>query len=413
MIAIGLAMLGFILGDFNIQPNRTVAEINGETYGIEDYRSEQEVLLNFYKMNYGQNLDAEIEQQVEDETWRRMVRNSIMDESYQQIGLEVSDDELKAMVAGDQTAGLGAGGYVAFSEPHPIVRQMFTNPETGEFNRAFMLNYFNSLDRDEYAQERARWLFIENEIVEERLNQKYLTLAGKGLSPSSLEVRDYHLETGKKVDFRFVAENFSSIADEEVTASESELKAYYKKNIENYRSDETRSIEYVIFDVVPSEEDDANARLWTVHTKEEFSRTEKENSISYVNGVSDEPFDTRYYTASEINPVLQDSLLSLPFGAVYGPYFEDNAYKLSKLHDTQMRPDSVRARHILIGYSVVGNRQRAEEIADSLRTVIDNGGDFNAIAREYSSDENNRSIGGDLWWVGEGGKETPFYNAAF
>ena len=198
MIAIGLAMLGFILGDFNIQPNRTVAEINGETYEIEDYRSEQEVLLNFYKMNYGQNLDAEIEQQVEDETWRRMVRNSVMDESYQQIGLEVSDDELKAMVAGDQTAGLGAGGYVAFSEPHPIVRQMFTNPETGEFNRAFMLNYFNSLDRDEYAQERARWLFIENEIVEERLNQKYLTLIGKGLRPSSLEVRDYHLETEKR-----------------------------------------------------------------------------------------------------------------------------------------------------------------------------------------------------------------------
>ena len=195
--------------------------------------------------------------------------------------------------------------------------------------------------------------------------------------------------------------------------SETELKAYYKKNIENYRSDETRSIEYVVFDVAPSDEDDANARLWAVHTKEEFSRTEKENTISYVNGVSDEPFDTRYYTASELNPVLQDSLLSLPAGEVYGPYFEDNTYKLSKLHDTQMRPDSVRARHILIGYSVVGNKQRTEEIADSLKTVIDNGGDFNAIAREYSADESNRDIGGDLGWFAEGEMETPFNNAAF
>jgi len=151
--------------------------------------------------------------------------------------------------------------------------------------------------------------------------------------------------------------------------------------------------------------------LWTVHTKEEFSRIENENTISYVNGVSDEPFDTRYYTALEINPVLQDSLLSLPAGEVYGPYFEDNAYKLSKVHDTQMRPDSVRARHILIGYSVVGNMQRAEEIADSLKTVIDNGGDFNAIAREYSADESNRNIGGDLGWFAEGEMETPFNNA--
>ncbi len=413
MGAIGLAMLGFILGDFNIQPNRTVAEINGKTYGIEDYQAEQKVLMDFYKMNYGQNLDPEIERQVEDETWRRMVRNSVMDESYDQIGLKVSDDELKAMVAGDQTAGMGSGSYVAFSEPHPIIRQMFTNPETGEFNRAFMMNYFNSLDREEYAQERQRWLFIENEILEERLNQKYLALVTKGLRPSALEIRDHHMETGKKVDFSFVAQNFSSIPDEEVTVSDADLKAYYKNNIEKYSSEESRSIQYVAFDVVPSEEDDANSLLWTQHTKDEFARTETENLVSYVNGVSDEPFDPQFYTVSELNPILRDSLLSLPTGEVFGPYFEDNAYKLSMVRDTQFRPDSVKARHILIGYSVVGSTQRAEELADSLKTVIDQGGSFNEIAREYSADESNRNIGGDLGWFTEGMMETPFNNAAF
>ena len=413
MGAIGLAMLGFILGDFNIQPNRTVAEINGKTYGIEDYQAEQKVLLDFYKMNYGQNLDPQIERQVEDETWRRMVRNSLMDKSYDKIGLKVSDDELRAMVAGDQTAGLGSGNYVAFSEPHPIIRQMFSNPETGEFNRFFMMNYFNSLDREEYAQERQRWLFIENEIVEERLNQKYLALVTKGLRPSSLEIRDYHMETGKNVDFSYVAQSFSAIPDEEVSVSEADLKAYYKENIEKYRSEESRSIQYVAFDVVPSEQDDANALLWTQHTKGEFSRIEQENITSYVNGVSDQPLNPQFFTLSQLNPVLRDSLLSLPDGEVYGPYFEDNAYRLSMVMDMQLRPDSVRARHILIGYSVVGSMQRADELADSLKTVIENGGNFNAIAREYSADESNRNIGGDLGWFTEGVMETPFNNAAF
>jgi peptidyl-prolyl cis-trans isomerase D len=413
MGAIGLAMLGFILGDFNIQPNRTVAEINGKTYGIEDYQAEQKILLDFYKMNYGQNLDPQIERQVEDETWRRMVRNSVMDKSYNKIGLEVSDDELRAMVAGDQTAGMGSGNYVAFSEPHPIIRQMFSNPETGEFNRFFMMNYFNSLDREEYAQERQRWLFIENEIIEERLNQKYLALVTKGLRPSSLDIRDYHLETGKNVDFSFVAQSFSAIPDEEVSVSEADLKAYYKENIEKYRSEESRSIQYVAFDVVPSEQDDANALLWTQHTKGEFSRIEQENITSYVNGVSDQPLNPQFFTLSQLNPVLRDSLLSLPAGEVYGPYFEDDAYKLSMIMDMQLRPDSVRARHILLGYSVVGNIQRANELADSLKTVIENGGNFNAIAREYSADESNRNIGGDLGWFTEGVMEIPFNNAAF
>ncbi len=413
MGAIGLAMLGFILGDFNIQPNRTVAEINGKTYSIEDYQQEQKVLLDFYKMNYGQNLDPEIERQVEHEAWRRMVRNSVMDRSYDKIGLAVSDDELKAMVAGDPSSGIGSGSYVAFSEPHPIIRQMFTNPETGEFNRAFMMTYFNSLDREEYAQERQRWLFIENEIVEERLNQKYLALVVKGLRPSSLEVLDYHMETDKKVDFSFVAQGFSSIPDEEVQVSEADIKAYYQENIENYMTEESRSIQYVSFEVVPSEEDDANAMLWTQHTKEEFSRTEQENIVSYVNGISDEPFDPQFYTPSELNPIIRDSLLSLPTGKVYGPYFEDNAYKLSLVKDIQLRPDSVRARHILIGYSIVGSMQRAVELADSLKAVIENGGNFSAIAREYSADESNRNIGGDLGWFTEGVMETPFNNAAF
>lgn len=410
MGAIGLAMLGFILGDFNIQPSTKVAEINGKSYGVEDYRSEQQVLKNFYEMNYGDNLDAQLEQQIEDETWRRMIRNSVMENSYRYLGIDVSDDELKAMVAGDQAGG---AGIAAFREPHPIIRQMFTNPETGEFNRYIMMNYFNSLDREEYAQERQRWIFIENEIIEERMNQKYLSLISKGMRPSSLDVRDYHAENSKQVDFSFVAKNFTSVDDSDISVTEKELKSYYKENIQQFKRDEVRSIEYVAFDVIASEGDDANAKLWTVQTKAEFSRIEDDKVVSYINSMSDQPFDARFYNISEINPILRDSLLGMDEHTIFGPYFEDDAYKLSKVNDVQMRPDSVRARHILLGYNDIGDVQRAEEIADSLLTVINNGGNFNTIAREYSSDEANRSIGGDLGWFAEGEMETPFNNACF
>ena len=412
MAVIGLAMLGFILGDFNIRPSTKVAEINGVTYGVEDYRAEQQTLMNFCKMNYGENLDPQLEQQIEDETWRRMVRNSVMDESYQKLGIEVSNDELKAMVAGDQAGGMGTG-TAAFSQPHPIVRQMFSNPETGEFNRFLMMNYFNSLDQEQFAQEKERWLFIENEIVEERLNQKYLALVSKGLRPSELDVRDNFMTTGKRVDFSYVAKNFASIADDDITISETDLKQYYKDNIEQYATEESRTIEYVVFEVVPSETDDANAKLWTSQTKNEFGRIEDNNIVSYVNGISDQPFDPTFYSVSDIDPILQDSLLPMDEGEIFGPYFEDDAYKLSRVADVQMRPDSVRARHILLGYAAIGDMQRAEELADSLKTVIENGGNFNALAMQYSTDESNSTIGGDLGWFTEGVMETAFNDACF
>ncbi len=93
------------------------------------------------------------------------------------------------MVTGDQSMGLS--GNPALSEPHPIIRQMFSNPETGQLNRAVMTNYFNSLDNPQFAQEKKRWLFIENEIVDEKMNQKYFNLVRKGFQPSSLDLKDY------------------------------------------------------------------------------------------------------------------------------------------------------------------------------------------------------------------------------
>jgi len=412
MSFIGVALLGFILTDFSFKQSTNVAEINGESFEAEDYRNKEQVLRNFYKLNYGENLDPQIEQQVQDETWSRLVRQTIMTKSYNNLGIDVSTDELKSMVAGDQSGGLN-GFSSAFSEPHPIVKQMFTNPETGEFNQYIMINYFNSLGSEEYAQENQRWVFIENEIIDERLNQKYLTLISKGLRPSSLEVKDHYLVNEKKVDFNFVSKNFSSVTDEEISFTEADLKAYYKENHESYKQNESRSIEYVVFDVVSSDNDDKNAKLWTQQTKAEFSRLEEDRVISYVNSVSDEPYDSRYYTSDEVNPILKDSLLNQSNDYIYGPYYENHSYKLSKNKASQMRPDSVRARHILIGYAVVGDVRRAKEIADSLKTVIEEGADFNLIAGQYSTDERNRGIGGDLGWFREGSMGQGLNDACF
>lgn len=413
MGAIGLAMLGFILGDFNLKPSTRVAEINGKAFEVEEYLNEQNVLRNFYKLNYGDNLDPQIEQRIEDETWSRLVRQTIMDKSYTQLGLVVSDEELKAMVSGDQGTGMGVTSVSAFSEPHPIVRQMFTNPETGEFNRYIMINYFNSLDREEYAQEKERWVFIEHEILDERMNQKYITLLSKGLRPSSLEVKDHFIENGKKVDFNFVSKNISTISDEDISFSDEDLKKYYKENIESYKQDASRSIEYVVFDVVSSDKDDKNSKLWASQTKAEFGRTDDDRLIVYVNSVSDESFDLQYYANDELSQIIKDSLLGKNDDYIFGPYYENESYKLSRIHDTQMRPDSVRARHILLGYSIIGDAQRAQDIADSLKTVIENGGNFNLIAMQYSADESNRNIGGDLGWFREGTMEQSFNDACF
>ena len=416
-IVIALALAAFIFGDMmgsgSPSGKRTVAEINGKGVGIQDYLDREKSLREFYQLNAGgQSLDAEMEQQIQQETWRRLVRETIMARSYEKLGIYVSTDELKTMVTGDQSTGLG--GNPALSEPHPIVRQMFSNPETGLLNRAVMTNYFSALDNPQFAQEKRRWLFIEKEIVDEKMNQKYFNLVRKGFQPSSLDLKDYVTETGKSTDFAFISKSFSEVADEEITFTESELKQYYKIHKERYKQDDSRTFQYVVFEVEPSEKDVESASYWTDQTKTEFSRTSGEDVPRYVNGTSDEPFDVRYYTFDELPGIIRDSVFNSSSEEIFGPYREEDAFKLARLHDTQMRPDSVRVRHILLSLQAYeGNKLVINEMADSLVEVINSGGNFNQIALEYSADESNRAIGGDLGWFTEGNMVTEFNNACF
>ncbi len=417
-VVIGLALFAFILGDLlgpgsSSMGKRSVAEINGKGIGVNDYVNREKSLREFYELNAGgQSLDAELEKQIQQETWRRLIRETIMERSYENLGLDVSADELKTMITGDQSMSLN--GNPALSEPHPIIRQMFSNPETGMLNRAVMNNYFNSLDNPQFAQEKKRWLFIEKEIVEEKMNQKYFNLVRKGFQPSSLDLQDYVTESGKSVDFAYISKPFTEIADEDITITNADLKAYYKTHRESFKQEASRTFQYVVFEVEPSENDVESARYWTSQLLAEYSRTTGDEIPRYVNSTSDEPFDVRYYTYEELPETIRDSVFNADESTIIGPYREEESYKLTRALDPQMRPDSVRVRHILLSLQAYnGNRQMIGELADSLKGVIENGGNFNQIALEYSADESNRAIGGDLGWFTEGNMVTAFNNACF
>ena len=417
-IVIGLALFAFILGDLmgSGSPRmgkRTVAEINGKGVGVNEYLQREQSLREFYELNSGgRSLDAQTERQIQQETWSRLVRETILEDAYKKLGITVSTDELKTMVTGDQTMGLN--GNPSLSEPHPIVRQMFSNPETGELNRTVMTNYFNALDNPQFAQEKRRWVFIENEIIDQKMYEKYFNLVKKGFQPSSLDLRDYETEAGKTTDFAYVSQPFSEVTDDEITYTESDLKQYYREHREQYKQDPSRTFQYVVFEVEPSDHDVNTARNWAAQTKPEFERTPSQEVVRYVNGMSDQPFDPTYYTYSELPSIIRDSVFNASEETVFGPYREDESFKLSRLQDVQMRPDSVRARHILLSSQAYGGDVRAARaVADSLADVIRSGGNFNQIAMQYSADESNRAIGGDLGWFTEGTMVTPFNNASF
>jgi peptidyl-prolyl cis-trans isomerase D len=416
-VVIGLALMAFIMGDLlNSGPSvfsgnkMEVAEINGTSINYLDYNTKIEQLSDFYRANYQiTSLDQETMNNIREEIWRTTVREEILGKAYNDLGINVSVEELKIMLMGDS---VNAGGYnILNEEPHPIVRRMFTNPETGEFNRFQMMNYFNVISDEVYKDERKRWVYLENQIVDERLSQKYFTLLRKGFHPNSLDAKYFAVESGSTVDFNFVYQSFNTIPDDQVEASESDIKAYYEEHKSSFKQEEGRSIEYAIFVISPSEADDNMAHDFINQSKIAFTRSD--NPISFINTNSDLPYKDRNYSKSELPEALQDSIFNAKPGFVTGTYFENGSYKMARLIGFNQVSDSVRARHILISLSVQRDDQRAKEIADSLASAITKGSSFFQLAKDFSSDESNREIGGDLGWFGEGAMVKPFSDACF
>ena len=412
-VVIGLALIAFILGDLLSSGKSMfsgkqleVAKIGGNSISIINYNNKIEELSNFYKMTYNvNNLDAQTLETIRDEVWRTTIRDIILGKAIKNLGLQVSNDELKTMLLGDSLNTL------LVDEPHPIVKKMFTNPETGEFNRDQMVGYFEAISDKAYADEKKRWIFLENQIIDDRLSVKYFSLVRQGIQPSKLDIKFAALENSNTVDFSFVFNNFNTIPDEGINVSASEVENYYNNHKETYLQEDARSIEYVVFELSPSKKDDDYAHEYVSQIKQSFEKTE--NSISFVNTNSDKPYSDKNYGKADLSPIISDSIFDAKSGFVAGPFFENGSHKLVKLLEINAVSDSVRARHILISLSMQRDENRAKVIADSLKKVIDNGGDFALIAMQFSADESNKNIGGDIGWFTEGKMVKPFSDACF
>lgn len=90
--------------------------------------------------------------------------------------------------------------------------------------------------------------------------------------------------------------------------------------------------------------------------------------------------------------------------------------ELEDLYERDLPGSRVRARHILLRFPPGATPAQADSVralAESLRTRLEGGEDFEALAREYSEDTGSGANGGDLGSFGKGEMVPPFEEAAF
>lgn len=401
---IGLSLFLFVVSDFfgrgraqRIRARKyyEIGRIDGESVSYQDYETRLQNLLEIYKLSGRSNIDEATSETLREQTWQQMVRERILDSQYGKLGIGVSTEEVDGLVLGNS--------------PHPIVQQLFADQQTGVLNKSFLVNFLKQTEVDETAKK--YWLFFENEIVNDRMNTKYNTLVAKALYVTSKQAEFDRKLAGNNVDFSFVQKNYASIPDSSVNVSKSDIESYYASHKHNYKRTALRDVEYVTFDVVPSEDDIRQAETWIKNTMQEFASAP--DPAEFINLTADTRHVGFFIPLSMVPENLKDFVKKEDTKEIFGPYVEDGTYKVARLLAVENRPDSVRARHILISPNQVRTLEKARQVADSLKNLIKGGAKFDALAMTNSDDQGSAQLGGDLGWFPEGRMVVPFNNACF
>jgi peptidyl-prolyl cis-trans isomerase D len=272
-----------------------------------------------------------------------------------------------------------------------------------------LVNFLKSIEVDETAKK--YWLFFEDEIVADRMNSKYNSLVTKGLYVTSKQAEFEKSLAFRTVDFSYLLKNYSDVSDSTIKVSDSEINAYYTTHKQSYKRTAERDIEYVTFDITPSEDDKMQAVKWINNTKNEFATAT--DAVQFINTTSDTRHTGFYVPLSEIPDSLKAFTKKENMKDIYGPYLENGTYKLARLLDASDRPDSVHVRHILISPKQNLTLAQVKLKADSLLKVLKSGVSFQLVAKANSDDQGSAQIGGDLGWFKEGKMVVPFSNACF
>lgn len=402
-IVIGLALIAFIVGDALTSGSHLlsgdrnqVGEIGGKSISIIDYQNEVAKNEETVKiMNRTGALTDEQQTMIRENTWNKMVMDELMNREYEETGINVSGDELYDLMLGNNI--------------HPTVRQALADPQTGEIDldRARMV-IKSIMEAPGNDPNKIYWLNLEDEISTSRLMSKYNNLLTKSLYITDEQAKEMAESSATTSDISYIVKNYSTIDDSTITVSSSEIKDYYNKNQKRFEQPESRNIVYVNFDIAPSGEDYTETEKVVADMVSEYAETV--DPLEFVNLSSDQKADRNFYAKAEItNDSLADFLFSGK-GGVYGPYLEDNAYKITRVASEKMLPDSVRARHILIQEN---DYNHAMALADSLAGLLKKGADFESLAKTYSKDQASAINGGDLGWFNQKMMVQPFSDTAF
>jgi peptidyl-prolyl cis-trans isomerase D len=356
-----------------------IAEVLGEKITYQEFQEMVDQYSDVIKMTQGkENLNEDELNQVRDMVWNQYIQSSLIAEEAKELGLKVTDDEIRNI--------LNEG-------TNPMLTQTpFVNQQTGRFDANVLKQFLNEYKKaqqtggPQYEQMRViynYWQFMEKNLRQQLLAQKYQTLLAASFLSNKIEAKQAYLEENTEANIELAALPYSMVADKDVKVTEEDLKAKYNELKNRFRNyEETRDIKYVSYKVAASATDRAAINKEMASIASQLASAEDPAEVVRKSGSS-----IAYLGVPVLKTAfpkdIQDQLDSMAVGSTTAikENAQDNTLNIVRLISKQELPDSVEFQAIQIGGETVeAARTRADSVLNAVKA---DAAQWDALAKKY------------------------------
>ena len=390
-IIIALALLSFIIDPNTLESalhsmssKYDVGQIAGKSISYTDFQENVDRFTVIQQVASGSTVQNEqTQQQIRNAAWQDYLDRYMFVKNAKAAGIHVGEEEMVDLTTGNNIS--------------PVLAQ---NPafadETGTYSADVLRDFVqNQVPADGSGHLKTYWNYLQNSVMVQKYYDKYSALFTNSsvLTGIFADREVAETNTTETVDFVMIPFDYS---DSTAVVSASEVKAYYKAHKENYKQKAGRDIEYVVFEVKPSEADIRKTNDDMDAVLAEFASTNNVKAFLLKN--SDRSYSEYWYKKGELANNLSSEIDDFVFSGAQGvsPVYKDgDLFRCVKTINSANVPDSVYVKHILLQGS------NAKHVADSLCKVASaKGANFSNLAAQYSVDQNSAADGelGNLGW---------------
>lgn len=394
LIVLVLAFLGTIIFQWGMdllglkgQQYVELGSVNGEEISHSEFDRIVQQTIEQQKQQTGEDPDETVIQMIREQVWNQMVEQLLAQQECKKLGIKVSDAEITNWVYNSPQ-----------SLPDNIKRYFIDS--TGQFNMGVYQQALASKNPDVAKF----WNEVEDQLRRTLLFQKLTSMLTASVRVPQSDVLQKYKDDNISASFDYVFLDAQTVQDNMVQVSEEDMKNYYEKHQDDFRTDEMAKLKYILFSDNPTADDSTiTEKQLKALTKELKRYSEKDTDfVNLINTNSLEKFsDTTYKKPNELSPQVVQFLFGAKKDSVSDVIKASDGYHLIRFLDSKEGQTLyTNASQITINFGTDTNSAKAK--ADEIVKRLKAGENFEKLVSQFSEDPATKNNNGNMGWFTKG-----------